>query len=113
MKKTLIFIVSFTLLVCVTCAVWARFPPVVSETKLTYAEKSAVRAAALEFNRKFSFPVRITVHRYLENGEVNLFAHADYAFGRRGMSYALKASDKGFINTGELESDPCHNPFGW
>lgn len=113
MKKKAIVFAAIALIVCVSCAIWAHFPPVVSEAKLTSAEKSAVRAVALEYNRKFSFPVRITVHRSLENGAVNLDAHADYAFGRVGFSYSLRDSGKGFVNTGEMEADPCGNPFGW
>ena len=113
MKKSSIVFASVTLIICVSCAVWAHFPPIVSEAKLSSAEKSAVRAVALKYNRKFSFPVRITVHRSLENGEVKLFAHADYAFGRVGFNYSLSDSGKGFVNTGEMEADPCNNPFWW
>ncbi len=113
MKKKAIVFAAIALIICVSCAVWAHFPPVISEAKLSSAEKSAVRAVALEYNRKFSFPVRITVHRSLENGEVKLFAHADYAFGRVGFNYSLSDSGKGFVNTGEMEADPCNNPFGW
>lgn len=113
MKKSSIVFASVTLIICMSCAVWAHFPPVVSEAKLTSAEKSAVRAVALEYNRSFSFPVKITVHRSLENGAVNLFAHADYAFGRVGFNYILMDSGEGFVNTGEMEADPCGNPFGW
>lgn len=113
MKKKAIAFAAVLLTVCVSCAVWVHFPPVISEAKLTSAEKSAVRAVALEYNRKFSFPVRITVHRSLENGEVRLFAHADYAFGRVGFNYILRDSGEEFVNTGEMEADPRNNPFGW
>ena len=113
MRKKAIAFAAVLLIICASCAVWAHFPPVISEAKLTSTEKSAVRAVALEYNRSFSFPVRITVNRSLENGEVRLFAHADYAFSRVGFNYTLMDSGEGFVNTGEMEADPRGNPFGW
>ena len=111
-KKFLIIIISAAAVV-LSCAIYARFPIVESESELSTAEKSAVRAVALEYNRKFSFPVKISVTKREEDGKVILFAHAEYAFGRAGFNYILVDSGNGFENTGEMESDPVNNPFGW
>ena len=111
-KKFLIIIISAAAIVT-SCAIYAHFPIVESESKLSAAEKSAVRAVALEYNREFSFPVKISVTRREEDGRVILSAHADYAFGRVGFNYTLADSGNGFENTGEMESDPVNNPFGW
>ena len=111
-KKFLIIIIAAAAVVT-SRAIYAHFPIVESESKLSAAEKSAVRAVALEYNRAFSFPVKISVTRREEDGKVILSSHAEYAFGRAGFNYILVDSGSGFENTGEMESDPVNNPFGW